>query len=203
MSEHDEQTKQLLNEVLANQQSLHDAMSVLSSRLDNIESTLRTIAEKEKPEVDSWLHADIDPLYKHAEQLVVETGRASTSLLQRVLKVGYARAATLIDALEANGVIGPMDGAKPRIIMVTQEDLDEAAEEEDSDDASDTAMLDDEELYEAAKLAVIEAGKASTSYLQRKLRIGYSRSARLMDMLEENGVIGPVDGIKPRKLIKN
>lgn len=201
MSEHDEQTKQLLGEVLANQQSLHDAIAVLSSRLDSIESTLRTIAEKEEPEVDSWLHADIDPLYKHAEQLVVETGRASTSLLQRVLRVGYARAACLIDLLEANGVIGPSDGAKPRIIMVTQEELDETAEEEDADDASDAETLEDEELYEAAKQAVIEAGKASTSYLQRKLRIGYSRSARLMDMLEENGVIGPVDGLKPRTLI--
>ncbi len=59
----------------------------------------------------------------------------------------------------------------------------------------------DDELYEDAKQAVIEAGKASTSYLQRKLRIGYSRAARLMDILEENGVIGPQDGSKPREVI--
>ncbi len=59
---------------------------------------------------------------------------------------------------------------------------------------------DDDDLYEDAKEAVIEAGKASTSYLQRKLRIGYSRSARLMDMLEEKGVIGPADGSKPREV---
>jgi len=60
----------------------------------------------------------------------------------------------------------------------------------------------EDELYEEAKEAVIEVGKASTSYLQRKLRVGYSRSARLMDMLEENGVIGPADGSKPRKVIE-
>ncbi len=60
----------------------------------------------------------------------------------------------------------------------------------------------DEDLYEDAKEAVIEAGKASTSYLQRTLRIGYSRSARLMDMLEERGVIGPAFGSEPRKVIK-
>lgn len=60
---------------------------------------------------------------------------------------------------------------------------------------------DDDDLFEEAKQAVTEAGKASTSYLQRKLRIGYSRAARLMDILEERGVIGPQDGSKPREII--
>jgi S-DNA-T family DNA segregation ATPase FtsK/SpoIIIE len=59
---------------------------------------------------------------------------------------------------------------------------------------------DGDDLYEDAKKAVIEAGKASTSYIQRKLRIGYSRAARLMDLLEEGGVIGPADGSKPREV---
>ena len=61
---------------------------------------------------------------------------------------------------------------------------------------------EEDDLYEDAKLAVIEAGKASTSYLQRKLRVGYSRAARLMDILEENGVIGPADGSKPREILQ-
>jgi DNA segregation ATPase FtsK/SpoIIIE-like protein len=60
---------------------------------------------------------------------------------------------------------------------------------------------DDDELYEDAKEAVIEAGKVSTSFIQRKLRVGYSRAARLMDMLEANGVIGPATGVEPRKVI--
>jgi len=60
---------------------------------------------------------------------------------------------------------------------------------------------DDDDLFEEAKQAVTEAGKASTSYLQRKLRIGYSRAARLMDILEERGVIGPQDGSKPRDVL--
>lgn len=59
----------------------------------------------------------------------------------------------------------------------------------------------DDDLYEEAREAVIAAGKASTSYLQRKLRIGYSRAARLMDILEERNVIGPADGSKPRGVI--
>lgn len=82
--------------------------------------------------------------------------------------------------------------------------FDEAASS--SNDSVFNAMVgggDDAEddLYEDARIAVIEAGKASTSYLQRKLRVGYSRAARLMDLLEENGVIGPQDGSKPREIL--
>src|SRR3989338_3051764 len=60
---------------------------------------------------------------------------------------------------------------------------------------------DDDELYEEAKATVTGAGKASTSFLQRKLRIGYARAARLMDMLEERGIIGAGSGAKPREVI--
>ena len=71
-------------------------------------------------------------------------------------------------------------------------------------DAFFESVVDDEDgddLYEDARQAVIDAGKASTSYLQRKLRIGYSRAARLIDMLEERGVIGPADGSRPREIL--
>ncbi|HEY0010912.1 MAG TPA: DNA translocase FtsK [Candidatus Paceibacterota bacterium] len=70
-------------------------------------------------------------------------------------------------------------------------------------DAMSFAMDDDsdDDLYQDAKAAVEEAGRASTSYLQRKLRIGYSRAARLMDILEEKGVIGPADGSRPRDIL--
>ncbi|MEK9174133.1 MAG: DNA translocase FtsK, partial [Patescibacteria group bacterium] len=60
---------------------------------------------------------------------------------------------------------------------------------------------DDDELYEEAREIVTHAGKASTSYLQRKLRIGYARAARLIDILEEKGVVGPGSGAKPREVI--
>lgn len=70
-------------------------------------------------------------------------------------------------------------------------------------DAISMAMEDDvdDDLYLEAKAAVEEAGRASTSYLQRKLRIGYSRAARLMDILEEKGVIGAADGSRPREVL--
>jgi DNA segregation ATPase FtsK/SpoIIIE, S-DNA-T family len=62
---------------------------------------------------------------------------------------------------------------------------------------------DDDELYEEARETVVQAGKASTSFLQRKLRIGYARAARLMDMLEERGVIGAGSGAKPREVLNS
>lgn len=61
---------------------------------------------------------------------------------------------------------------------------------------------DDDDLYEDARAIVIEAGKASTSYLQRRLKVGYARAARLIDMLEERGVIGPGDGAKAREVME-
>lgn len=59
---------------------------------------------------------------------------------------------------------------------------------------------DDDELYEEARSIVMETGKASASYLQRRLKVGYARAARLLDMLEERNIIGPSDGAKPREV---
>ncbi len=59
---------------------------------------------------------------------------------------------------------------------------------------------DEDSLYAEAKKIVIETKKASASFLQRRLRIGYARAARLLDMLEEEGVIGPGEGAKPRQV---
>ncbi len=58
-----------------------------------------------------------------------------------------------------------------------------------------------DELFDEAKELILQAGKASTSYLQRRLKIGYARAARLMDLLEEAGVVGPADGAKPREIL--
>lgn len=65
----------------------------------------------------------------------------------------------------------------------------------------DEKMGADDDLYEDAKQTVLEAGKASTSYLQRKLGVGYARAAKLIDMLEERGVVGPGSGSKPREVM--
>lgn len=59
---------------------------------------------------------------------------------------------------------------------------------------------DDDDLYEDARETVVSSGQASASYLQRKLKVGYARAARLLDMLEERGVIGPGNGAKKREV---
>ncbi|QIK69997.1 DNA translocase FtsK [Erysipelothrix sp. HDW6C] len=99
---------------------------------------VRTIAEKAsvqaKPRFDDafirldgvegnngMLSSNEDPLYDEAFDFVVMEQRASTSLLQRKFKVGYNRAANLIDALEQNGVIGPANGSKPRDVYKKQD----------------------------------------------------------------------------------
>lgn len=63
-----------------------------------------------------------DDMYKDAVRCVIESGKASSSLLQRRLRVGYARAARLIEQMEEQGIIGPADGARPRDVLVTNLD---------------------------------------------------------------------------------
>ena len=74
-----------------------------------------------------------------------------------------------------------------------------AAEEGDADGAEDV----DDDLYQDAIRVVCDAGRASTSTLQRRLRIGYGRAARLIDLMEKDGIVGPPDGTKPREVLKN
>lgn len=66
----------------------------------------------------------------------------------------------------------------------------------------DEEFDDNDELYEEAREIVIETGKASSSYLQRRLKVGYARAARLLDVLEEKGVVGPGEGSKPREVLE-
>ena len=60
---------------------------------------------------------------------------------------------------------------------------------------------DGDEMLPAAIETVVEAGMASTSLLQRKLKLGYARAARIIDMMEEKGIVGPFEGSKPRKVL--
>ncbi len=66
---------------------------------------------------------DADPMLEEAIKVVVENGMASTSLLQRKLKLGYSRAARIVDEMESRGVVGPYDGPRPRKVLITKEQL--------------------------------------------------------------------------------
>jgi S-DNA-T family DNA segregation ATPase FtsK/SpoIIIE len=75
-----------------------------------------------------------------------------------------------------------------------QEELLEAPKDEDGEA--------DDDLYQDAVRVVCEMGRASTSTLQRRLRIGYGRAAHLIDLMEKDGIVGPPDGTRPRELLK-
>jgi S-DNA-T family DNA segregation ATPase FtsK/SpoIIIE len=89
---------------------------------------------------------------------------------------------------EANYVQGFLESPKDD----KGRDLDTMPDGEDSND----------ELFEDGVRLVLEFGKASTSLLQRRLRIGYGRAAHLIDMMERDGIVGPADGSKPREILK-
>ena len=64
---------------------------------------------------------DGDEMLPAAVDVILETGQASVSMLQRRLKLGYARAARIVDEMEEKGIVGPFQGSKPRAILVTKE----------------------------------------------------------------------------------
>jgi S-DNA-T family DNA segregation ATPase FtsK/SpoIIIE len=87
-----------------------------------------TKSEEEKSGVDGIEYLE-DPKYDDAVRVVLSTGQASASYLQRRLKLGYSRAARLIEIMEANGIVGPSQGSKPRDILIRAEDYPTASGE--------------------------------------------------------------------------
>ncbi len=81
--------------------------------------------ELQEAELEGALEAleDRDPLFRRAAEVVIQHQQGSTSLLQRRLKIGYGRAARIVDQLEHAGVVGPPEGSKPREVLVTLQDL--------------------------------------------------------------------------------
>jgi S-DNA-T family DNA segregation ATPase FtsK/SpoIIIE len=80
------------------------------------------------------------------------------------------------------------------------EDEDTSSSDDDDDDSIDDDS--DEALMEKALKIVVERQSASASYLQRRLKIGYNRAARLVEQMEDDGLVGPARGSKPRELLK-
>ena len=75
--------------------------------------------------------------------------------------------------------------------------------DDDDDEAEQMAYSEgNDPLYDRALDIVVQAGKASASYIQRRLKIGYNRAARLVEEMEERGIVGPAQGSKPRELIQ-
>jgi S-DNA-T family DNA segregation ATPase FtsK/SpoIIIE len=73
---------------------------------------------------------------------------------------------------------------------------------EDDEESADIPEGEEDPMYQDAVRVVVEMGKASTSTLQRRLRLGYGRAARILDVMQRDGIIGPPDGSKPREVLK-
>lgn len=95
-------------------EALKTEITGLKIRLRRVEAFLITF-----PDPDDYLHdtSSEDELYEEAKEIVSKYDMASASLLQRRLMVGYARAASILDKLEEDGVIGPGEGGKPRKVL--------------------------------------------------------------------------------------
>lgn len=92
---------------------------------DEILSDIERLSAKEKGKggsnMDNDSDSDVDDMFEEAVNVVLEQGGASTSMLQRKLRLGYARAARIIDEMEDAGIIGPSEGSKPRQILITKQ----------------------------------------------------------------------------------
>lgn len=91
---------------------------------NSLSKELARAMETKEVQMDSFFSKE-DPLYEEAKRMVINSKKASASLLQRRLGVGYARAARLLDILEERGIVGPAEGAKPREILVGDSDVEE------------------------------------------------------------------------------
>ena len=100
----------------------------------------------------------------------------------------------IVEFLKKNG--------PPQYAQAVQQQIDRAAREDDEEEAGEEGDLgDDEELYAQAIDVLKSSKRASTSMLQRRLRIGYNRAARIMELMEEKGVVGPENGSSPREIL--
>jgi len=95
----------------------------IKQQVDEVEYHEEIIKPKQSSGLPGDIGGDADPLLTESRRLVIEAGKASASYLQRRLRIGYSRAARLLDFLEKEGTIGPADGSRPRDVIVTQEDM--------------------------------------------------------------------------------
>ena len=113
------------------QRAESDAAEVSPEETDILDEVRELEIEESQVDVGEGILTDWDPYFRKAAEIVINNSSGSTSLLQRRLKIGYGRAARIIDQLHSAGVLGPPEGSKPREVMVTHEQLDSMMRGED------------------------------------------------------------------------
>ena len=106
---------------------IHKVIDFWKEQAEELPFEKQTISleEIEKKIVTLDEEAEDEELFKEAVKIVLEAGKASTSLLQRRLKIGYARAARLLDFMEEKGIVGPQEGSKPRKVLISKDDFED------------------------------------------------------------------------------
>lgn len=113
---------------IASDQEQGEVEELLQTEEENsLSRELERAMESKEVQMDSFFSKE-DPLYEEAKRLVISSRKASASLLQRRLSIGYARAARLLDLLEERGVVGPAEGAKPRDVFINDDESDDSGE---------------------------------------------------------------------------
>jgi len=102
---------------------------------------------------------------------------------------------SIIEALKKNG--------PPKYAQEVQAQIDRDPEDDAEDEEEDEGAGDDDELLHEAIGVLKSTRRASTSMLQRRLRIGYNRAARIMELMEDKGIVGPENGAQPREILKD
>ena len=99
--------------------------SIIKRTLDMIQAPIKrrqAIRIEKQKELESTSKMDEDdPLYNEIVEFAVRTGKISASLIQRKYRIGYNRAARIVDLLEERGIIGPQNGSKPREVLIKKE----------------------------------------------------------------------------------
>lgn len=118
----DDEVQAVVSAIKAQSQSNYsnDIMEQIEKRAEQSGKGSTAEATKTAPEEEAG-----DELLPAAVEVVLQTGQCSTSMLQRHLKLGYARAARIVDEMEERGIVGPLKGAKPRDVLVTREQWDQ------------------------------------------------------------------------------
>lgn len=190
---------------LARAAGMHLIIATQSPRVDVVTGLIKAnidsrIALRVSNQIDSRVILDdngAEKLLKYGDLLLrcsgfdkplrIQGGLVTTEEIRRVVDYLKAQETTNYDEEIANEI--------EKLIPVPKAEKTSASQDDQAPDPNS-----DESIIDRAIEVIVENGQASTSFLQRKLRLGYARAARIVDELEEMGIVGPADGAKPREI---
>lgn len=164
---------------------------------DELKKIMREIC---KPRISQMRKEEYDDSIEKAAIYVVKAQSASMAMLQREFRISSAKSGVLMHQLEKLGIVGAMNGTRPRTVLISNEkELQELLVKKLYH--TYTVNQHKDELFNDAARLVVASQFGSTSLLQRKFQLGYNRAGRIIDQLESAGIIGPSNGVAPRSVM--